>query len=125
MNNFSINAYLENRLADGDTLEQIAKELTTALNDANTRYAKAQKEREFKAKRLELATAMKNAVIDYVSFVAPDLNVKESFDIKIEQYAHLVDEVLREMGAVVSEIRTVAAKIKDPIDEFLHKNGLK
>ena len=129
------------RLMAGDTVDDIAQEITKALNDAQADYQAQQAE----ATKLEYGKRILQAVLDYMTaFHADSALTKElvaegiTADAAREAYKMLDQsvEMADKFGKAIGELESIFAKspapaqIKrdavsaDPVGDFLRANGL-
>lgn len=133
------------RLAAGDTLDDIAQEITKALNEANAAYVAQQTE----ATKLEYGKAILQSILDYMTtfhtdhpitkeLVAEGVTEKSARDAyeMLDQSVEMVDSFGRAIGSLESMFAKspAPAKLKsdgvsviqgnDAIAEFLSKHGL-
>lgn len=129
------------RLMAGDTVDDIAQEITKALNDAQADYQAQQAE----ANKLEYGKHILQAVLDYMTtFHADSALTKElvaegiTADAAREAYKMLDQsvEMADKFGKAIGELESIFAKspapaqIKrdavsaDPVGDFLRANGL-
>lgn len=129
------------RLMAGDTVDDIAQEITKALNDAQADYQAQQAE----ANKLEYGKRILQAVLDYMTtFHADSPLTKElvaegiTADAAREAYKMLDQsvEMADKFGKAIGELESIFAKspapaqIKrdavsaDPVGDFLRANGL-
>lgn len=129
------------RLMAGDTVDDIAQEITKALNDAQADYQAQQAE----ANKLEYGKHILQAVLDYMTtFHADSPLTKElvaegiTADAAREAYKMLDQsvEMADKFGKAIGELESIFAKspapaqIKrdavsaDPVGDFLRANGL-
>lgn len=92
------------RLQKGETIENVAAEMTKALNAAETQYneemkaaeaAKVQKEKE--ATLNDLAETILLAIGEYVSIKCPEVADAEDIDMEVAEFRELLDEFLDAM----------------------------
>lgn len=129
------------RLMAGDTVDDIAQEITKALNDANAEYTAQQAE----ATKLEYGKRILQSVLDYMTtFHADNALTKELVAEGIAEEAareayKMLDqsvEMADKFGKAICELESIFAKspapaqIKrdavsaDPVGDFLRANGL-
>ena len=129
------------RLMAGDTVDDIAQEITKALNDAQADYQAQQAE----ANKLEYGKRILQSVLDYMTtFHADSPLTKElvaegiTADAAREAYKMLDQsvEMADKFGKAIGELESIFAKspapaqIKrdavsaDPVGDFLRANGL-
>ena len=129
------------RLMAGDSVDDIAQEITKALNDAQADYQAQQAE----ANKLEYGKRILQAVLDYMTtFHADSPLTKElvaegiTADAAREAYKMLDQsvEMADKLGKAIGELESIFAKspapaqIKrdavsaDPVGDFLRANGL-
>lgn len=129
------------RLMAGDTVDDIAQEITKALNDAQADYQAQQAE----ATKLEYGKRILQSVLDYMTtFHADSALTKElvaegiTADAAREAYKMLDQsvEMADKFGKAIGELESIFAKspapaqIKrdavsaDPVGDFLRANGL-
>lgn len=101
------------RLQKGDKIEDIANELSTALNDAEADYKAIQEKEksEFEAARvnglkLEAAASILGGLVDYCTAVGKDDVVAEIKKITMEQVVDLLDQSL-DLVVVLNELKNL------------------
>lgn len=101
------------RLRAGESMDDIAAEMTRIANAAEATYQaeEAEKKRAAEEKKLaearkkdELATAIINAVLDYIRFLAPEMTYSE------EETEELAEEIITLMDSLVPVLK-VAQKV--------------
>lgn len=100
---FDVNEILA-RLQKGETIENVAAEMTKALNAAETQYneeikaaeaAKVQEEKE--ATLNDLAETILLAIEEYVSVRCPEATDAEGIDMEVAEFREVLDEFLDTM----------------------------
>lgn len=100
---FDVNEILA-RLQKGETIENVAAEMTKALNAAETQYneeikaaeaAKVQEEKE--ATLNDLAETILLAIDEYVSVRCPEATDAEGIDMDVAEFREVLDEFLDTM----------------------------
>ena len=100
---FDVNEILA-RLQKGETIENVAAEMTKALNAAETQYneeikaaeaAKIQEEKE--ATLNDLAETILLAIEEYVSVKCPEAVDTEGIDMEVAEFREVLDEFLDTM----------------------------
>ena len=129
------------RLMAGDTVDDIAQEITKALNDAQADYQAQQKE----ATKLEYGNRILQAVMDYMtafhsdSVLVQELNHEAIPDETAAEVCRMLDEAVElseKLAKLPADLESMfakspaPAKIKrdavsaDPVGDFLRANGL-
>lgn len=101
------------RLQKGDKIEDIANELSTALNDAEADYKAIQEKEktEFEEARvnglkLEAAASILGGLVDYCTAVGKEDIVEEIKKITMEQVVDLLDQSL-DLVVVLNELKNL------------------
>lgn len=133
--NVSVNGIME-LLQNGVSADEIAKTFTKALNEANTKYAEAQKERDTANQK---RVAAKKIVVDmldyckkYAADVFDDLDVTdEEINEASQMLVEAIDEMVGSLKAVSPLLKVIDKKapdkgenVIDPIAKFLRDAGL-
>lgn len=107
------------RLNDGDTIEDIAAEMTEALNEANTAYTAA-KETEDRKVKLEIAgRQLVYSLLDYIELVYPEAIE----DITEEDTEELISLLVNEADSL-KEIAAMCTAFGDMKVEFAKPSGI-
>ena len=121
------------RLQAGESVDAIARELTSALNDANDKFqkAKADREKEQKARKrkIDCVDGILTCVLNLLHEYGVDAEVMDEID-NINS-ADIVDELDKAlpafqeyqklMTAAAASNKTAPARSADPIEDFLNK----
>lgn len=123
------------RLRDGETIEDVAQDMVTAINDANSAYQAEQEAARIKA-AADLKAADKDMWVDEIAELINDY-VDEFYPewvwtpITASELIDLFDSI-NTMQTVLATLSTKATaakskateKVSDPIRAFLKSNGL-
>lgn len=140
---FDVNEILA-RLQDGDSAEDLAAEMSKALNAAEAKFqeekeqaAKAKVQEQKESDLNELAEIILDAIDEYISIKCPEAMDEEDIDMEVAEFRQLLDDLLDTMVKVkdlfaLAPVKVpkaepkVSAKQKsvdDKIADFLNKMG--
>lgn len=130
--NVSVNGIME-LLQNGVSADEIAKTFTKALNEANTKYAEAQKEKDTANQKRAAAKKIVVDMLDYCNKYAPDVfDDLEVTEVEIDEASQVlveaIDEMVNSLKAVGPLLKVIdkkaPEKVTDPIAKFLMDAGL-
>ena len=128
------------RLQNGETIEDIAAEVTAALNDAKAAYEAASAKATHDAVVEAAAANVVSSLLDFTNLVAPELveNITEEDEAelvallvaesanlgKFAKFAMMMVDFEEPKNATVKEDKSVGPSAEDILNDFLKKNFL-
>lgn len=113
------------RLRNGETAEDIAKDFTTAINEASSAYAAETREAEKRKEKIEAARKAIIAMNEYMRVCHPDaamtsdlLMIEDMSDEKCEQLIETVDAIINfyeGCATAFAPIKLTVKSAKEPV----------
>ena len=112
------------RMADGESIESIAAEITDLLNAANDEYEAAQAKNAARQKKEEIALAFNDLLVEYAKLECPDVvpmmtMQAEDVDVLIKTFDEMFN-VFNMMASLEQKIKAPKANAPKSDDEVLN-----